>query len=88
MIVYGDATWLSNAFWSDQGMAQIFGMILGRNLGWLRQRPEILNIQNKNADTFMLPPNVSLIRTVLLPGLLMMVGIVGLGAGVWVVRRR
>jgi hypothetical protein len=88
MIVYGDATWLSNAFWGEQGMAQVLGIVLQRNLGWLKQRPVILTPKTNKSDTFMLPPNVSFGRTVLLPGVLMMAGIIGLGAGVWVVRRR
>ena len=88
MVIFGDASWLSNAFWSDQGMAQVYGMIFGQILGWLRERPIILNIPNLRSDTFMLPPNLSFGRAVFLPGALMMVGIIGLGAGVWVVRRR
>ena len=47
-----------------------------------------MGIEPKKRDFYTVSPTASLSKMVLLPGLLAAVVIIGLGTGVWVVRRR
>ena len=47
-----------------------------------------MGIDPKKRDMFVLSPTFHLWRAVLVPGVLMLIGILGLGTGVWVVRRK
>jgi hypothetical protein len=88
LVVIGDATLASN--WSIQrgnigGQYDLFYSILS----WLSERPNDIGIEAKKQDVYEVDPiNVNFARMVWLPAALMFVGIIGLGAGVWVVRRR
>jgi hypothetical protein len=88
IVAIGDSTFVSN--WALQEGAR------GRNydlfysiLSWLRERPSDVGIEARKQDVYEVDPiNVNLNRMVYLPTALMVVGIIGLGTGVWVVRRK
>jgi hypothetical protein len=86
LVAIGDATFASNVA-IERGATNydLFYSILS----WLRERPSDIGIEAKKQDVYRVDSaNVNFWRMVLMPAALMLVGIVGLGAGVWVVRRR
>jgi hypothetical protein len=101
MAVFGDATWVSNYGMSAGGQQGGAGRVRNHldlftsTLAWLRGRPDI---GTGSGDEFGPPKtrkevvlNVKqedTLRVLMLPGTLMILGIFGLGVGVWVVRRR
>jgi hypothetical protein len=88
LVVFGDATWASNAM-VQQGAPAHFNLFASC-LSWLVQRPDIgTRVPPTQHDLFRLkaPPG-SGGRLLLLPGFLMVLGVLALGVGVWVVRRR
>ncbi|CAN5396182.1 hypothetical protein BH10PLA2_BH10PLA2_03030 [soil metagenome] len=87
MIVVGDATWVSNLFMSEQLEAKNFD-VFNSMLSWLRERPNNIGVDAKKRETFAFSPDVDISRMFWMPCILMVVGVIGLGAGVWVVRRR
>jgi hypothetical protein len=87
MIVVGDASWVSNLFMSEQLEAKNFD-VFNSMLSWLRERPNNIGVDAKKRETFAFSPDVDISRMFWMPCILMVVGVIGLGAGVWVVRRR
>jgi hypothetical protein len=88
MVVFGDATWISNSL-LQQGAPFHFNLFTSC-LSWLVERSDIgTRVPATQHDVYRLkaPPGSSL-RLLLLPGFLMMLGVLALGVGVWVVRRR
>jgi hypothetical protein len=88
MVVFGDATWISNKEITRPG-AGGYELFLS-TLSWLRERPNI----GKTADpkerkfyTLSASPD-AVTRLQWLPGVLICVGLLGVGGGIWVVRRR
>jgi hypothetical protein len=88
MLVFGDATWLSNRRMGESGQFELFS----GSLAWLRDRPDVAAAtQAKERKPYIIPtttPAALWWRMFLLPITLISLGIFGLGAGVWVVRRR
>jgi hypothetical protein len=90
LVVIGDATLATNAMVSEQSGQPIFSF-LASTLDWLAERPTSIGIESKDLPVYVMDPAAAekaSTRLVWLPVLLALVGIVGLGAGVWVVRRR
>jgi hypothetical protein len=87
MVVYGDATMACNQFMNERTGNTNYELI-ANTLDWLRERPQNLGIEPKNRNVFTLSPDTSVARMILLPGALMFLGIIGLGVGVWAVRRQ
>jgi hypothetical protein len=87
MVVVGDATWVSNRFMSEQLGGPEYD-IFNSMLSWLRERPNNIGVDAKKRETYALAANADLSRMFWVPSILMVVGVIGLGAGVWVVRRR
>jgi hypothetical protein len=88
MVVLGDATWFGNAvIGSREG--HVFFAIFTSTINWLydEERP-VVGIPPKERETYSMASNTNVYRLYYLPFLLMFVGIVGLGTGVWVVRRK
>ncbi len=88
MVVFGDASWVSNRL-LQQAAPNNFNLFTSC-LSWLVERPDIGNrVPPSQHDIYRLkaPPNSGL-RLLLLPGFLMVLGVLALGVGVWVVRRR
>jgi hypothetical protein len=57
-------------------------------LEWLAERPGGMDIRPKETGTYTIDPDISRAQIVFLPAWLMVVGIIGLGTGIWIVRRR
>jgi hypothetical protein len=88
MIVFGDATWVSNQL--EQRFAPFHFNLFASCLSWLAERADIgERVPPTQHDLYHLkaaPGSGS--RLMLLPGILMLLGVLALGLGVWVVRRR
>jgi ABC-type uncharacterized transport system len=87
LVVVGDVTWVGNRFMAQNLNIPYFDLFSGM-LSWLRERPNNIGIEAKKRETYNLTPTADLTRMFLMPTILTLVAIVGLGAGVWVVRRR
>ena len=62
--------------------------MLASSLAWLRERPSSIGLDPKERKEYQMDANVNLRRMAYLPLGLMFVCVVGLGLGIWVVRRR
>jgi uncharacterized membrane protein YhaH (DUF805 family) len=91
IVVFGDATFLANALAGGrtESSAYLFDLFAG-SLDWLRERPSNIGIEPRVTPTFELNPAVigqeSAIK--FLPLLIATIGVLGLGLGVWLVRRQ
>ena len=88
MVVFGDATWISNRL--EQQVAPYHFNLFASCLSWLAERADVgERVPPTQHDLYRLkaPPG-SGGRLLFLPGVLMTVGVLALGMGVWVVRRR
>lgn len=85
LVVIGDATLASNRY-----MAEGFTYydLLASALSWLRERPQNIGIEAKKRDTYTMEQTTNVTRLAFAPVLLMAFGVLYLGVGVWVVRRR
>lgn len=86
MVVMGNADWVTNRP-AGQTVERSYDLFSGY-LDWLRGRPASIGIEPKRPDVYEWDPKANLARIILLPGILTGLMIVGLGAGVWIVRRR
>ncbi|HLN29288.1 MAG TPA: Gldg family protein [Gemmataceae bacterium] len=87
MIVIGSSASLRNSL-SRANLFRSFYDFFASGISWLRERPSNIGIEAKNRDLYVLNPSANFSRMIWLPALLMVVGVIGLGTGVWVVRRR
>jgi hypothetical protein len=87
LVVIGDATLVSNRALAGAGGEENFSLLTS-SLGWLRERTGSIGRPPKQRNYYTLKPSASLYDITMIPTAMMLVGIVGLGAGVWVVRRR
>ena len=91
LVVFGDSSWVTNRILMDEraGGSMNFDLFAS-SLSWLRERPDLGTIADpKERTVFVLkaePEVVSQMRW--LPAPLLIVLVIGLGAGIWVVRRR
>jgi hypothetical protein len=98
MVVFGDATWVSNAFMAAGGREG--GSARARNhldlftssVNWLRGRADLgpggWGETKTRKEVVLNVKQDDVLRVLMLPGALMILAIFGLGIGVWVVRRR
>jgi hypothetical protein len=88
LVVFGDANLVTNRMLAaSRGQTGLFEVVVSC-MDWLRGRPQSIGIEPKKRDLFTFNPGTETVRMALLPGILMLFGVVGLGAGVWLVRRR
>jgi hypothetical protein len=87
LVVFGNSTVASNWSMPERG-GQISYEVVANTLDWLRDRPGSIGIEPKNRNLFVLEGGANVGRMIMLPSALMFLGIIGLGAGVWVVRRK
>jgi hypothetical protein len=89
MVVFGDAGWVSNDALNEQG-GRVNYSLFASCLAWLRERPEVgKQAESKERKEYSLNvPGLAITRIEYLPLPLMVLGVVGLGVGVWAVRRR
>jgi ABC-type uncharacterized transport system len=88
MVVFGDASWVANQGISRpaSGYFELFVSVLN----WLRERPEIGKMADPKERKFytLSAGQDAVTRLEWLPGFLICLGIIGLGGGIWIVRRR
>jgi hypothetical protein len=89
LVVFGDTTFLTNPFASERNPRPNFSFFAS-TIDWLAERTSSIGVESKSLPTFALDPSATerSTRMYFLPLVLSLVGIIGLGAGVWVVRRR
>jgi hypothetical protein len=87
LAVFGSATWVSNPYVDEQSPLPNFDLFVS-TLDWLRERPTNIGVEPRTLKTYTMDRSVNPARLLFLPPLLALVAILGLGAGVWVVRRR
>ncbi|SRR5579883_753671 len=88
MVVFGDASWITNNILL-QATPDNFALF-SSSLSWLAGRHDIgerIPTSTRNVYRLKVPPTEEL-RLIFLPGVLLMMGVLVLGFGVWVVRRR
>jgi hypothetical protein len=89
MVVFGDGRLASNFPIPTRGISIPYKQLMLSSFAWLTNRPEdISDIPPKRSNYYRIAGNVDLRRMLLLPFGLMVLGLIGLGTGVWVVRRR
>ncbi len=88
LVVIGNAQWASNSSLSPGGAGDLFYDMFASSLAWLRDRPRSIGIEPRQSDLFVLEPGTNYWRMFLLPTGLAFLGIIGLGTGVWLIRRR
>lgn len=93
LIVFGNAGWASDKplpsmFRQSDDANSRYYSLFASSLAWLREKPGGIGIEAKKRDVYQMPETTNVTRLLLLPAGLMFVSIVGLGLGVWVVRRR
>jgi hypothetical protein len=81
--VFGNSSMASNSQLRTIGFE-----VLSSCIDWLRGRPSNIGIQPKKRELYRLPQTVTTGKLVYWPGILVGLAIVGLGTGVWIVRRR
>ena len=85
LVVVGDVTWICNVFMSERlPDFDIFNSMIS----WLRERPNNIGIDAKKRETYSFAADADLGKMIAVPAILMVVGVIGMGVGVWVVRRR
>ena len=87
-MVFGDASWVANQGISRQnsGRFELFVSVLN----WLRENPEIGKMADEKERKFYTlgATPEGIVRLEWLPGFLICLTIIGLGGGIWLVRRR
>jgi hypothetical protein len=88
LVVFGDASWISNGLLLRHSPNNF--NLFASCLGWLVERPDLgVRVPNTEHNIYELkaaPGSEN--RLLFLPGILMVMGVMALGVGVWVVRRR
>ncbi len=86
MVVIGDTEFLSNVDLL-RGKSLVNYSFAVSSLEWLAERQNI-GVQPRESLMFSIDPSVDFTRMVWLPGWIMLLILIGLGIGIWVVRRR
>jgi hypothetical protein len=91
LVVFGNAAWASNTplpgVQSAQAGSRYFSLFAS-SVAWLRGKTSSIGIEAKKRDTYQMNESTNVGRMLVLPAGLMFVCILGVGLGVWVVRRR
>jgi hypothetical protein len=87
LAVFGDASFVNNRSVGERSANQNFSLFAS-TLDWLGERPTSIGIEPRNLAVYSLSPTARFWYMVFLPGVLAVMAVLGLGLGVWVVRRR
>ncbi len=91
MIVIGDSRFASDSAIAGGGREEggsLYYELFANSLAWLRERPSSIGISPKDRKIYRMKEGTNVDAMVFTPFALMFLSIVGLGLGVWVVRRR
>jgi hypothetical protein len=86
LLAFGDASWIDN----EHVLLGLNFTLLYHSIGWLRERPAegVIAADEARSEYTLKVPVGGGARLLMLPGALLVLGVIGLGLGVWVVRRR
>jgi hypothetical protein len=88
LVVFGSATFATNPYMTETG-GQLNYDLFSSALGWLRERPSSIGLEPKKRNIFVLNVGDEVVsRMRWLPATFMLITIIGLGTGVWLIRRR
>jgi hypothetical protein len=88
LVVIGSASFASNAFTAESSGRPNYDLVASC-LSWLRERPSSIGLEGKSREFFVLNPKPEEVtRMRWLPAPMMLLGVVVLGTGVWLIRRR
>ncbi len=87
LVVFGDATFVTNPFVAE-GLGSANFAFFASTLDWLSERPTSVGAGARSLKYYSLDATTSPVALVFLPGVIALVVILGLGLGVWTVRRR
>jgi ABC-type uncharacterized transport system len=88
LVVFGSASFAANRYMTEASGQPNYDLFSSA-LAWLRERPSNIGLEPKKRDIFVLNvPDDVVSRMRWLPGTFMVVTIIGLGTGVWLIRRR
>jgi hypothetical protein len=87
LVVIGDATLATNIFVSE-GSGTVNFDFLASSIDWLRGKTSSIGIAPKKPGLYVMKNTLTYWPFVLLPSLVICVGVIGAGTGVWLVRRR
>jgi hypothetical protein len=88
LAVFGGSTFASNMN-MNESRGSLYFSLFSSTVAWLRERPSNIGLEPKRRNVFVLNVGEDVIRRMIfLPLILTLSGIVGVGAGVWLVRRR
>jgi hypothetical protein len=93
LLAFGNAAFVSDAALQgrpgqERGAGYPNYDVFESSLSWLRERPQSIGLDPKDRKLYQMDKDTYLVRMYLLPVAVMGIVIVGLGTGVWVVRRR
>jgi hypothetical protein len=89
LVVFGAANWVANQAMSERSNSGNYEL-LASTLSWLRERPDIgKQADPKERKVFVMSASEEVLGNIWwLPALVILVGIISLGGGIWIVRRR
>jgi hypothetical protein len=87
LVVFGDTTFVTNREVGERSGTRNFSLFAS-TLDWLAERPTSIGIEPRNMAIYQMQPTARGWSLVVMPGLIALVAILGLGLGVWAVRRR
>ncbi len=85
LVVFGDTEFISNAGLAQNEMGYA---LFASALEWMSERQDFIGPRPRESQVYVLSPKADLDRMRFLPTWFMILGIFGLGIGVWLVRRR
>jgi hypothetical protein len=90
LVALGDASMASNEGSPTMSRGTIYYDFLVSCLEWLAGRPQNIGIEPRKTNYYTLtnPDNIRFSAIVVVPAALLLLGVAGLGAGVWIVRRQ
>lgn len=88
LAVYGSSISLRDSVASRRPTDTRFFELIATTVNWLRARPDDVPIEPKEYTFYTLDKSTSGVRLVFIPPFLMGLVIIGMGLGVWLVRRR
>jgi hypothetical protein len=88
LAVFGCASFASNRFMTESSGGPQY-VLFSSTLAWLRERPANIGLEPKKRNIFVLNASDESVRRMrYLPAAILLIGVAGLGTGVWLVRRR
>ena len=90
LVVFGDTEFISNFYLARPNPGELNYAVFTSALEWMSERQDFIGPRPKESQFYMLSPSASdnIERMRFMPTWFMILGIFGLGIGVWLVRRR